>query len=96
MSLSNMATAFTKPSAQEDIPDPIYANKDPIAISVAERKSQSGGSVLNRSIAKGYKQEFYFTMKLNGPGAPENEAKQQKSNRKVIDKMGNIHTLTKS
>ena len=39
MSLSNMANAFTKPSAQEDIPDPIYSNKDPIAISVAERKA---------------------------------------------------------
>ena len=47
----------------------IYKNKDPIGV-CDKIRVEEGGSCLSRVQSKEANPEFFFTLKLNGPGAP--------------------------
>ena len=60
---------FSKPpSADQEFTPAIYKNKDPIGV-CAKMRVEEGGSVLGRVQSKEANPEFFFTLKLNGPGA---------------------------
>lgn len=61
---------FDVPSAEHDTVDPIYENKDPISISVAQRMEQ--GSVMSLIKPKDKVAPFFFTLTLVGPGLEGN------------------------
>ena len=62
----NFKPNFEKPSAEHDIVDPIYENKDPIGTSIKQRMEQ--GSVMSLIKPKDKAAPFFFTMTLVGPG----------------------------
>lgn len=65
---------FTVQSAQEDVIDQIYTNKDPISVSMKSRLE--AGSILSVN-KKNKTQAFFFEMKLNGKGKTKKEFKQE-------------------
>ena len=58
--------SFDVPSAEHDVVDPIYENKDPIATSVKQRMEQ--GSVMSLIKPKDKVAPFFYTLTLVGPG----------------------------
>ena len=58
-------------SAAEDVVDPIYNNKDPIAASIKIRKDD--GSHLSVVKAPAGRLPYFFAMELIGDGAPIEE-----------------------
>lgn len=62
---------FKKASAQQDIIDEIYFEKDPISTSLIQRK-QKGKTITTvvREPTHNKQGRFFFTLRLRGPGEP--------------------------
>lgn len=60
---------FAPQSATEEVDDPIYSNKDPVAVSMKQRLAE--GSIL--SVVRVKKQPYFFNLKLNGKGKTNKE-----------------------
>lgn len=78
---------FSKPpSASEEFTPTIYKNKDPIGVS-CKMRVEEGGSVLGRVQSKEANPEFFFALKLSGPGiqirSPTPLATKMKSGMKI-------------
>ena len=63
-------------SAETDVVDPIYENKDPISVAFKTRKDEGG--ILSVKSTKP-SQPFFFTLKLNGNGLKIDEKARQQA-----------------
>jgi hypothetical protein len=60
---------FKPVSADQEFIPAIYKNRDPISV-CAKLRVEEGGSIVGRVQSKEANPQFFFTLALNGSGAP--------------------------
>ena len=62
----NIKDRYKQESAETDVTDPIYENKDPIAVSFKARKDEGG--ILSVTKKSDKQNQFFYSLKLVGNG----------------------------